>query len=231
VNDSKYTCAKCGEFIEKPGDLTFGDSHTYYEGEPLCLTCYFEDEPSATVYYRNEKEPHHISYTRNETDGDFWVEWKPSDAWRGRHTVYSKKFKKLFSDSILAYHESEAMLKELNDLVMGRFDEMNLDYARSFARTSNVFCTDFDIWTKNELIQVIKGLVVIESAKETVGFDNPLYSTGIIFDRESLDKIRELFKGEYALENDGDVMRLMQKKKEFFQEMIRRLYEDDIPEE
>jgi hypothetical protein len=142
--------------------------------------------------------------------------------------VRSKKYRKLFSDSILAYHESEEMLKNLNDLVTGRFDELRLDYARSFARTSNVFCTDLDIWTRDEPIQVIKGLVVIQSAKETVGYDNSIYSTGIIFNREFLDKMRDLFKGKYAMENDGDVMKLMQEKKEFFQEMIRRLYADEF---
>ena len=101
---------------------------------------------------------------------------------------------------------------------------MNLDYARSFARTSNVFCTDYDIWTKNELVQIIRGLVVLKSAKETVGYDNSIYSTGIIFDRDELKKPQGAFKDKYNIRNDGDILELLHGNKGFFQEMIKKLY-------
>jgi len=230
MGKSKYICSNCGEPIEE-GELMFGDHCTYYEDKPLCYDCYYEDEPAATIFYGSNEEPYRISDTRNETDCDFWVEWKPSDPWRGRYEVKSKKYRKLFSDSILAYHESENMLKELNDLVMNRFNEMNLDYARSFARTSNVFCTDYDIWAKDELMQIIKGLVVLESAKKTVGYDDPVYSTGIIFNREELKKLQSVFKDKYNIENDSDILGLLQENRDFYMEIIRKLYGNEFSDD
>jgi hypothetical protein len=51
----------------------------------------------------------------------------------------------VFSDAILSYHESEAMLKELNDKAMERLSQANVDFHRAFLRTSNLFCMDYDI--------------------------------------------------------------------------------------
>lgn len=228
VKDSKISCARCGEIIESGKDLKFGDPKAFYEGEPLCELCYYEDEPVAKVFYGREKEPFSISYTRNPTDGDFWVEWKPTDPWRGRYEVKSKKFKTLFSDSILAYHESEKMLKELNDLVIERFDDLGIDYARSFARTSNVFCTDFDIWAKDDLIYLVKGLVVVNAAKGAVGYHNPEYSTGIVFGREALKELQNVLGGRYDIKTDGDVVNIIREKGDEFIEELKNLYEEKL---
>ena len=226
MKEGEQFCSLCGKHIED--DVVYGDSFTFYEGKPLCSKCYYEDEPAATIYYGRSEEPCRISQTRNETDGEFWVEWSSSDLWRGRYVVKSNEYRKVFSDSILAYHESETMLKELNDMVVSSFEEMNLDYARSFARTSNVFCTDFDIWTKNDLIQFIRGLITVESVKGTVDYYNPLYSTGIIFDREIMKTINEYFKGEKFLRSDAELLKLLQNNKNLFQEIIKKLYEGDF---
>ncbi len=84
-------CAICEEPI--PDDhVYFGDEATEYEGQPLCEICYYEDEPVATVYYGTNDEPYHISLTRNETDGDFWVTWHPTDPWRGYYEPESRKY-------------------------------------------------------------------------------------------------------------------------------------------
>ncbi|MFC1916574.1 hypothetical protein ACFLX1_00350 [Chloroflexota bacterium] len=46
----------------------------------------------------------------------------------------SERFARIFSDTILAYHESEAMLKELNDLVIQKYIDNDIDFARVFPR-------------------------------------------------------------------------------------------------
>jgi len=68
----------------------------------------------------------------------------------GRHyeSRHNDGLVKVFSDAILAHHESEQMLKALNDIALKAFDETGID--RVFYRTSNIFCTDFDIYIEKE---------------------------------------------------------------------------------
>jgi hypothetical protein len=152
--------------------------------------------------------------TRNETDGDFKAAWKPTDAWRGRYQLESTSYCRIFNDSILAYHESEAMLKELNDKVIEEFGQQGIEFARSFNRTSNLFCTDYDIWVKGDSVQILKAHLILQRIKQQVDYDNVLYSTGIILDRESLSKLQSLLGNKYHIRTDDDVMELVQEKGE-----------------
>lgn len=222
MSKRKLTSASCEELIRS--EVLFGDPATFYEGKPLCESCYYEDEPVSTIYYRNKEEPYRISLTRNETDGDFKTKWRPTDAWRGRYELESSTYQRIFSDSILAGHESEAMLKQLNDKVIEEFVNQRIEFTRSFNRTSNLFCTDYDIWVGKEPVQILKAHFILQRIKREVDYDNVLYSTGIIFDRESLGKLQSLLGNKYQIQNDEDVMKLVQEKGEnLLQEIAERL--------
>ena len=137
-------CTVCDQRIKR-SEAYFGDEGTLYEGKPLCETCYYEDEPAATVFYGRDDEPYVISGTRNETEDDFAVEWHSTDPWRGYYETRSEKYALVNTAELLAYHESERMLKDFDERVRELFDEHEIDYARVFARSSNVFYQNYDL--------------------------------------------------------------------------------------
>jgi len=199
-------CAACGQRIRK-NDAYIGDKGTYYEGKPLCEICYFEDEPCAIVYYKNDDQPYVISHTRNETEGDFTVEWRSIDPWCGYYETKSEKYALVNTAELLAYHESERMLKEFDKKVRELFDKHNIDYARVFARSSNVFYQNYDLYVKKE--QVLLAGLLVEKAKAEVDYDNPKWYKNIIFDEEALNKLAELFP-ERQIKTDYDVAKLIE---------------------
>ncbi len=211
---SRLICACCeGEIgIDEP--VYYGDEKTYYEGKPLCEACYFEDEPVARVYYGRDNYPHIISLTRNETEGDFWVKWRSTDPWRGYYEVYSDVFSRIFSDTILAYHESEQMLKDLNDRLIELYSEKGIEFARVFTRTSNVFSTGFDFWVRKEPGEILKACLILEQVKREVNYDDPVYSTGILFDRETFRELQRIFSGKYQIRNEMDLLKLVSERGE-----------------
>ncbi len=106
-------CSICEETIRKT-EAYFGDVGTFYEHKPLCEICYYEDEPCATVLYKGDDQPYVISHTRDETDGDFAVEWRSTDPWRGYYETKSDKYSLVNTAELLAWHESEKMLGHKN---------------------------------------------------------------------------------------------------------------------
>ncbi len=220
----RIACASCGKPIIK-NEFYCGDEATYYEKKPLCEACFYEDEPVATLYRGQNKDPYHISQTRNDTNGKFRALWHSTDPWRGRYQLSSESYAMVFSDAILSYHESEAMLKELNDKAMERLSQAEIDYYRAFLRTSNLFCADYDIWIKKDLTQILASHLILEKIKTEVNYDDPLYSTGIIFDRDDLKKLQSLLGSKYQIERDSDVMKLAQEKGNDLVEEIKKAYE------
>ena len=224
-------CASCDEKIRDRDGVYFGDAATHYEGKPLCETCYSEDEPIATVYYRDEEEPRFITHARNDTEGDFKATWHSTDPWRGYFEVESERYAKVFSDTILSYHESEAMLKELNDQVMEKYKDAGIDFARVFPRTSNLFATGYDIWVDRDFEKLFIAHAMLEQVKREVGFNNPLYSTGILFDRETLGKLQSILGDKYKIEKDSDVMKLVEEKGEGLLDEIKAHYQAERKQE
>ena len=191
----------------KKREVYYGDEGTYYEGKPLCETCYYEDEPCAIVYYKNDDQPYVISHTRNETEGDFTVEWHSTDPWRGYYETKSEKYALVNTAELLAYHESEKMLKEFDKKVRELFNKHNIDYARVFARSSNVFYQNFDLYVKKE--QALLASLLVEKAKAEVDYNNPKWYKNIIFDEEALNKLAELFP-ERQIKTDYDAAKLIE---------------------
>lgn len=198
-------CTICNERIRR-SEAYFGDEGTFYEGKPLCETCYYEDEPCATVVYNKNEEPHIISYTRNETEGDFTVEWHRTDPWRGYYKTKSKNYSLVNTAELLAYHESEKMLKEFDEKIRELFDGSAIEYARVFARSSNVFYQNYDLYVKKD--QVLLAGLLVAKAKSEIDYDNPKWYRNIVFDETSLKKLSELFP-ERKIETDHDAVKLV----------------------
>lgn len=142
-------CSVCGAKLNRE-DAYYGDKGTFYEGKPLCEVCYWEDEPCATVYFSDDDEPHFISYTRNETDGEFTVKWVPVDPWRGYYEAESKVYTRLYDDCILAGSFDAEELKRFNDELIKVLDKLGIRYARVIASSSNVFSQGYEIWVHKE---------------------------------------------------------------------------------
>lgn len=184
----------------------FGDKGTFYENKTLCETCYYEDEPAATVFFRRDEQPYVISGTRNETEGDFSVQWRSTDPWRGYYETKSEKYSMVNTAELLAWHESEKMLKDFDDRIRELFDKHEIDYARVFARSSNVFYQNYDLYVKRE--QEFLGRLLAARAKGEVDFNNPKWYRNIVFDEEALKKLTELFP-ERQIRTDYDATKLI----------------------
>jgi hypothetical protein len=150
-------CSVCGAKLNRE-DACYGDKGTFYEGKPLCEVCYWEDEPCATVYYGDASYaplgeddcPHQISYTRNETDGEFTVKWVPTDPWRGYYEAESKVYTRLYDDCILSGSFDAEELKRFNDELEKILRKLGIRYARVIASSSNVFSQGYEIWVHKE---------------------------------------------------------------------------------
>ena len=185
-------CISCGltadEIVKEYGEEAVEDGYYLEEGF-LCEPCaeYDLEEAPLTVYHKRE-EPKRIGYYISDywlegEEAPFSFEWVPTDAWRGHYeTRHNDGLVKVFSDAILAYHESEQMLKALYDIALKAFDETGIDYYRVFSRTSNVFCTDLDIYIEKDKEKL--GNEIIDVAKKYVNYDDPVFSTGILFPRD-----------------------------------------------
>jgi hypothetical protein len=209
-------CSSCGNRIRK-SDAYLGDERTFYENKPLCETCYCEDEPCAVIYYNKNEEPCVISGTRNETEGDFSVKWQSTDPWRGHYETKSESYSLINTAELLAWHESEEMLKHFDERIRELFDESGIEYARIFARSSNVFYQSYDLYVKKD--QELVGRLLVAKAKAEVDYENPKWYRNIIFDDQALNKLTELFPEEKIV-TDYDAMKIAEK---YGDEMIPEL--------
>lgn len=200
---------KCSIYEEriKKTEAYFGDKRTFYENKPLCELCYYEDEPCATVLYRRDYQPYVISHTRNETEGDFSLGWHSADPWRGYYETKSDKYSLVNTAELLAWHESERMIKDFDERIRELFDEHGIDYARVFARSSNVFYQNYDLYVKRE--QELLGRLLVAKAKAEVDYANPKWYRNIVFNEHSLNKLSQLFP-ERNIKTDYDVTKLLE---------------------
>jgi len=220
-------CYVCDKRIRK-SQAYFGDEGAPLEGKPLCETCYYEDEPAATVFYGGDGEPYIISGTRNETEGDFRVKWRSTDPWRGYYETRSEKYALVNTAELLAYHESERMLKDFDEKVRELFDEHEIEYARVFARSSNVFYQNYDLYAKRD--QVLLAGLLAAKAKQEVDYGNPKWYRNIVFDETALKKLVELFP-EREIRTDYDAVKLVEELGDgALTEIEKRLREKKMPE-
>lgn len=198
-------CYACDKRIRSP-QAYLGDEGTPLEGKHLCESCYYEDEPCATVLYSKDEQPYIISGTRNETEGDFKVRWRSTDPWRGYYETSSGKYSLVNTAKLLAWHESEKMLKDFDGRIRELFDERGIEYARVFARSSNVFYQNYDLYVKKD--QALLAGLLVAKAKSEVDYDNPKWYRNIVFDESALNKLTELFP-EREIKTDHDAVQLV----------------------
>mgnify|MGYP001114179126 CR=1 FL=1 len=99
------------------------------------------------------------------------------------------------------------MLKDFDERTRELFDEHDIDYARVFARSSNVFYPNYDLCVKKE--QEFLGRLLIAKAKSEVDYNNPKWYRNIVFDEAALNKLAELFP-ERQIKTDYDATKLIQ---------------------
>jgi len=221
-------CYSCEKKLKR-NEVYFGDLGTPLEGKPLCEDCYYDDEICAIVYYGRDEEPYLITEARNETNGDFRVKWHSTDPWRGYFETSSEKYSLVNTAELLAGHESEKMLKQFDERIRELFDEHGIDYARVFARSSNVFYQNYDLYVRKD--QKNMADLLVAKAKSEVDYDNPKWYRNIIFDELTFRKLVKLFP-EYKIETDYDLFRLLEKHQSSFlkelRDRLRKLNESNL---
>ncbi len=200
-------CASCDLGIKRD-EVCYGDQGTFYENKELCDSCYYESEPCVTVFYGNDDTPYVITDTRNETDGEFRTHFVHTDAWRGYFKTESEDYTLVNTAELLAYHESQEMLERFDKKIRVLFDEHDIDYARVFARSSNVFYNNYDLYVRKK--HELPARILVVKAKKEADYDNPKNYRNILFDEEALSKLTELFPEE-NIQTDNDALKIVEK--------------------
>ena len=218
-------CEICEQKIdEEAGNYALGDPKTMYAGKTICDTCYYEDEPNATILFGEDDEPKVITSCRNETDGNFETKWVSTDAWRGYYEVLSETYVRVNSAELLSGHESEKMLAEFDKSIQGAFKDANIDYGRVFARSSNVFYTNFELFVRRD--QIFLAHLLLTKVKREVGYDDPKWYRNIIFDQDALKTLTKLFP-ERKIKRDSDAVKIVETYgDEIVNEIQRRMQEN-----
>ncbi len=150
-----------------------------------------EDEPLVEVYFSDggpESEPGHpyvIGRYRDETEGQFGVEWVPIDPWRGYAALRpagESSWLQVHDDVILVGSADERALKVFDDEIQKYMDRQGIRYVRGFARTSNIFTTGYTLFVEQareeEMAQIVEQLKAryrdpARFAKTALGWERP----------------------------------------------------------
>jgi hypothetical protein len=150
--------------------------------------------------------PYLITEARNDTEGDFRVRWRSTDPWRGYYEVEGDRYALVNTADLLAWHESEKMLKRFDDKIKELFDEHGIDYARVFARSSNIFYQNYELYVEKE--QALLASLLVAKAKKEVDYDNPKWYRNVVFDEFVLERLADLFP-EREIRTDYDAVKLL----------------------
>jgi hypothetical protein len=129
------------------------------------------------------------------------------DPLRGYYETESDNYALVNTAELLAYHESEKMLKSFDERVRELFDKHGMEYARVFARSSNVFYQNYDLYVRKD--QALLASLLVAKAKSEVDYDNPKWYRNIVFDEFALKKLTELFP-EREIKTDYDAVKLVE---------------------
>jgi hypothetical protein len=99
------------------------------------------------------------------------------------------------------------MLKEFDERIRELFDEHKIDYARVFARSSNIFYQNYDLYVKKDQALIIH--LLVPKAKQEVDYENPKWYRNIVFDETALKTLAELFP-EREIKTDYDAVKLVE---------------------
>lgn len=160
-------CKMCEEPIKKDEEMYSqkldGECHD---------SCFYEADLIGTAFAFNPKEnkitkwvvtDSYEMYGENDYDGsldektlgDMITEeeescpikfkWVSTDGWRGYFDVEQSGYVSIHEAPILAYHESQEKLKELDAQIKEEFWERGINFIIAVTRTSNVFSMGYDI--------------------------------------------------------------------------------------
>lgn len=211
-------CAACSDNVYED-DTLYGEPATLYAGKPLCENCYYDGEADAIVLYGKDPTPYEITLARNATGGKFRVKWCATDPYRGYFETESDEYALVNDAVLLAHHKSQEMMRDFDHRVQDLFNENDIDYARVFARSSNVMASSYDLYVKKE--QETQARRLVDQAKGDVDYRNPKWYTNIVMDEESLGKLARLFPEE-RIQNDYDVVKLVEKYGESVAEELEK---------
>jgi hypothetical protein len=99
------------------------------------------------------------------------------------------------------------MLKEFDERIRELFDEHKIDYARVFARSSNIFYQNYDLYVKKDQALIIH--LLVPKAKQEVDYENPKWYRNIVFDETALKTLAELFP-ERKIKTEYDAVKLVE---------------------
>lgn len=149
------------EYIDKfdKGEMTADDLTDKMDEIAQGIMENDESEAGATVLYgKNDEDIHTIGNYHNDTEGDFWVTWHSTDAWRGYYDVESKKWTNVHSDNILSYSEDSEDLKKFDEALQDALVAKHIEFARVFTRSSNVFSNGYDFFVPKEEAKKVEGI-------------------------------------------------------------------------
>lgn len=132
----------------------------------VCDECYSNDqcEPCATVFFNDSDEPCTIGEYHNDTEGVFKVKWHSTDPWRGYYEAESEEYQLMHDDCILSYSEDAEELKDFDTKLQTYCNERNIEYARVFARTSNIFSAGYDFFVKKTDVPKVEDFLNLYAA-------------------------------------------------------------------
>jgi len=219
-NGEPVLCDSCEKtFATDEEPLSCGDQNYLHEDCEMEMIDNDRSEPILTVIYGDdEDEQKTVGSYHDDTEGDFEASYHSTDAWRGYYDVVPAKWwTNVISDNILSYSDDAADLEEYDKLVRRILDKKEIEYARVFSRTSNVFSTGYDMFVKtkdikkyNEVQKQIKSIETIlrnplnyrrtaltGSSETTIEGDELMVAAKMIEEgMTDPKKILELIKGE-----------------------------------
>jgi hypothetical protein len=123
-------------------------------------------EPILTIYYGDMETPELVGSYTDTTDGDFTAEYHRTDAWRGYYEPKSSdKWVNVHSDNILSMSEDAQELEKFDKELRENLDKKEVEYARVFSRSSNVFSTGYDFFVEKGKELPAKAMVMKLSLK------------------------------------------------------------------
>jgi len=167
---------------------------------------FYEDEPCATIFYEDDDCPCIISYTKDETEGDFRVKWHSTDPWRGYYDVESDEYRRVHTDCILSYSRDAEELKQFDEELRNILTERGIRYARVFTRTSNVFSNGYDFFVHKDDVAKAEGFIkalMIVSQLRLRYRDSERFSLTALTGKDEFDEKDHLLAKAYKRIKEG----------------------------
>jgi hypothetical protein len=156
TNIETYECEGfCGEKYKKEELSPMYDIYGEKTHEAVCERCKetieSEAEPMATVVFsENPDVALQITDYRDDTEGEFKVNWYSTSAWRGYFKVTSDNWALMQSDCSLWGSYDSSQLEEFDQKFRELLDSKGIRWARVISRTSNVFSAGYDFFVEKD---------------------------------------------------------------------------------